>query len=185
MKDSSVNAVCYGAKILLPGVLRFDDGIELNQEIVIITTKGEAVALAIALMTTAVMATCDHGVVAKIKRVIMDRDTYPRKWGLGPVAAKKKLMIKSGILDKNGKPNEKTPGDWQKMYVDYQYNPLKPGGEEIKEEKIEIEDYNAVWSKASAGEPGNESGETPAATEESVKKKKKKKAKEEQAEVPE
>jgi hypothetical protein len=41
--------------------------------------------IAIAQMTTAVMSTCDHGVVAKIKRVIMDRDTYPRKWGLGPI----------------------------------------------------------------------------------------------------
>ena len=40
-----VNAVCYGAKILLPGVLRFDEGIEPNMEIVIMTTKGEAVAL--------------------------------------------------------------------------------------------------------------------------------------------
>ena len=39
---------------------------------------------AIAQMTTAVMATCDHGMVAKLKRVIMERDTYPRKWGLGP-----------------------------------------------------------------------------------------------------
>lgn len=45
MKDSSVNAVCYGAKILLPGVLRYEDGIELGQEIVIITTKGEAIAI--------------------------------------------------------------------------------------------------------------------------------------------
>lgn len=35
-------------------------------------------------MTTAVMAACDHGIVAKVKRVIMERDTYPRKWGLGP-----------------------------------------------------------------------------------------------------
>lgn len=41
-------------------------------------------AAAVALMTTAVISTCDHGVVAKIKRVIMERDTYPRKWGLGP-----------------------------------------------------------------------------------------------------
>jgi hypothetical protein len=39
---------------------------------------------AIGQMTTAVIATCDHGIVAKIKRVIMERDTYPRKWGLGP-----------------------------------------------------------------------------------------------------
>ncbi len=45
MKDSAVNAVCYGAKILLPGVLRYDDGIEINEQIVIVTTKGEAIAL--------------------------------------------------------------------------------------------------------------------------------------------
>lgn len=85
LKDSAVNAVCYGAQILLPGVLRYEDGIEVGQHIAIVTTKGEAVALAIAQMTTAVMSTCDHGVVAKIKRVIMERDTYPRKWGLGPI----------------------------------------------------------------------------------------------------
>lgn len=38
-----VNAICYGAKIMLPGVLRYEDGIELNQDIVVITTKGEAI----------------------------------------------------------------------------------------------------------------------------------------------
>merc|ERR1712003_303927 len=119
MKDSSVNAVCYGAKIMLPGVLRYEDGIELNQEIVVVTTKGEAICLAIALMTTSVIATCDHGVVAKIKRVIMERDTYPRKWGLGPKASAKKSMIKEGILDEYGKPNENTPSDWRNSYVDY------------------------------------------------------------------
>lgn len=57
------------------------------------TTKGEAIALGIAEMTTAVMATVDHGVVAKIKRVLMERDTYPRKWGLGPKAQEKKKLI--------------------------------------------------------------------------------------------
>ena len=36
-------------------------------------------------MTTATIATCDHGIVAKIKRVIMERDRYPRQWGKGPV----------------------------------------------------------------------------------------------------
>ena len=42
------------------------------------TTKGEAIAVGIAQITTSVMATVDHGCVAKIKRVIMERDTYPR-----------------------------------------------------------------------------------------------------------
>ncbi|XP_041051651.1 H/ACA ribonucleoprotein complex subunit DKC1 [Carcharodon carcharias] len=119
MKDSAVNAICYGAKIMLPGLLRYEDGIEVNQEIVVITTKGEAICIAIALMTTAVISTCDHGVVAKIKRVIMERDTYPRKWGLGPKASQKKMMIKQGLLDKHGKPNGSTPESWKKDYVDY------------------------------------------------------------------
>lgn len=28
---------------MLPGVLRYEDGIEMNQDIVVITTKGEAI----------------------------------------------------------------------------------------------------------------------------------------------
>uniref|UniRef100_A0AAQ4NV45 H/ACA ribonucleoprotein complex subunit DKC1 n=1 Tax=Gasterosteus aculeatus aculeatus TaxID=481459 RepID=A0AAQ4NV45_GASAC len=119
MKDSAVNAICYGAKIMLPGVLRYEDGIEMNQDIVVITTKGEAICTAVALMTTAVISTCDHGIVAKIKRVIMERDTYPRKWGLGPKASQKKMMIQKGLLDKHGKPNGSTPNDWKSHYVDY------------------------------------------------------------------
>lgn len=104
---------------MLPGVLRYEDGIELNDEIVIVSTKGEAVALAIAVMTTATMASCDHGVCAKLKRVIMERDTYPRKWGMGPKASKKKELIAAGQLDKYGKPNENTPKEWLTGYVDY------------------------------------------------------------------
>ena len=46
---------------MIPGLLRFESNIEINEEIVLMTTKGEAIALGIALMTTAVMATCDHG----------------------------------------------------------------------------------------------------------------------------
>lgn len=119
-----VNAVCYGAKIMLPGVLRYEDGIEIGQEIVICTTKGEAICLAIAQMTTATMSSCDHGVVAKIKRVIMERDTYPRKWGLGPKASAKKALIAAGKLDKFGRPNENTPKEWLTGFVDY--NAKKP-----------------------------------------------------------
>ena len=97
-------------QIQMLGVLRYDDGIELNQEIVVITTKGEAICIAIAQMTTATMASCDHGVIAKIKRVIMERDTYPRKWGLGPTASIKKTMVKEGKVTKfeltpKGKPS--------------------------------------------------------------------------------
>lgn len=99
VKDSSVNAICYGAKLMLPGLLRFEKGIEIHEEIVLMTTKGEAIALAYAQMSAVEMSTCDHGVVAKIKRVIMERDLYPRRWGMGPVATEKKKMKEAGTLD--------------------------------------------------------------------------------------
>jgi H/ACA ribonucleoprotein complex subunit 4 len=130
VKDSAVNAICYGAKLMIPGLLRFADGIEVNQEVVLMTTKGEAIAVALAQMTTSVMATVDHGVVAKIKRVIMERDVYPRRWGLGPMAQRKKTMIKDGKLDKNGKPNANTPSDFLESYKDLSKSKPPPlGGE--------------------------------------------------------
>ena len=139
VKDSSVNAVCYGAKLMIPGLLRFADGIEVGDEIVMITTKGEAVAMGIAQMTTAVMATVDHGVVCKIKRVIMERDTYPRRWGLGPVAQRKKGLIKEGKLDKYGRVTDKTPTDY--------LNGGKPAAvvnAEAKEEEAEVKKEKKV-----------------------------------------
>jgi H/ACA ribonucleoprotein complex subunit 4 len=154
VKDSCVNAVCYGAKLMIPGLLRFADGIEVGDEIVMITTKGEAVAMGIAQMTTAVMATVDHGVVAKIKRVIMERDTYPRRWGLGPVAQRKKGLIKEGKLDKYGRATDKTPADY-----------LAPGKvvvkkeeavEEVavkKEKKIKTKDVEEVVEEVDGEQP--------------------------------
>eukprot|EP01112_Ceratiomyxa_fruticulosa_P004419 TRINITY_DN1497_c0_g1_i1.p1 TRINITY_DN1497_c0_g1~~TRINITY_DN1497_c0_g1_i1.p1 ORF type:complete len:504 (-),score=149.89 TRINITY_DN1497_c0_g1_i1:269-1681(-) len=112
VKDSTVNAICYGAKLMIPGLLRYESGIEVGELVVLMTTKGEAIALGVAQMTTSVMATVDHGIVAKIKRVIMERDTYPRRWGLGPRAKAKKSLIAEGKLDKYGRPNESTPSEW-------------------------------------------------------------------------
>jgi H/ACA ribonucleoprotein complex subunit 4 len=112
VKDSAINAICYGAKLMIPGLLRFEAGIEVDEIIVLMTTKGEAFALGIAQMATSDMASCSHGIVAKIKRVIMDRDTYPRKWGLGPRAKLKKQLISEGKLDQYGRPNDQTPSNW-------------------------------------------------------------------------
>lgn len=48
IKDSTVNSICYGAKLMLPGVLRYDSNINIGKEVVLMTTKGEAIAVAIA-----------------------------------------------------------------------------------------------------------------------------------------
>jgi H/ACA ribonucleoprotein complex subunit 4 len=118
VKDSAVNAICYGAKLMIPGLLRYESGIEVGEEVVLMSTKGEAIAIGIAQMNTAVMATCDHGAVAKIKRVVMERDTYPRRWGLGPTAQAKKSLVKEGKLDKHGRPNASTPAEYLRSQPD-------------------------------------------------------------------
>lgn len=98
---------------------------------------------AIALMSTAEMMTCDHGFCAKIKRVVMSRDVYPRKWGLGPKvrhcpeftwgfsfkvcvncilvhpilkALRKKQLVAEGKLGKFGKILETTPAEIKNEY---------------------------------------------------------------------
>ena len=50
VKDSAVNAICYGAKLPVPGVLKYENNIENGKEVVLITTKGEAIAIGIAEM---------------------------------------------------------------------------------------------------------------------------------------
>lgn len=62
----------------------------------------------------------------------MERDSYPRKWGLGPKALQKKRMILEGTLDKYGKPNENTPTGWLQNYTDYSASTPAISTEEIK-----------------------------------------------------
>ena len=166
VKDSAVNAICYGAKMMIPGLLRFANDIEIGNEVVLMSTKGEAIALAYAQMTTAQMSSCDHGCVAKIKRVIMERDTYPRRWGLGPVALQKKKLVAEGKLDKYGKANEQTPDSWKKQYV------------EDESKTVKQEETKAVVNesmKEMEVETPREGGE-----EKTVEKKKKKKSKDDE-----
>ena len=118
VKDTSVNAICYGAQLMLPGVLRYESNIEVGTQVVLITTKGEAIAIAIAQMTTSTIATCDHGIVARTKRVIMDRDTYEKKWKLGPFAKKKAEFKEAGKLDKYGRVTDSTPEAWKLLFGD-------------------------------------------------------------------
>jgi len=96
------------------------------------TTKGEAVATGIAQMTTAVMTSVDHGVVAVIKRVIMERDTYNMRWGFGPRASDKKKLILAGKLTEKGRPNEKTPRAWLLGQGRWSFLPKLTGDDEAE-----------------------------------------------------
>ncbi len=83
VRDSAVDALCHGANLTAPGVLKVDTGINKNSTVAIFTLKGEGVALGKALVSTQEMIDLRHGAVAELARVLMPRGTYPKVWKTG------------------------------------------------------------------------------------------------------
>lgn len=80
IRDSAVNAICHGADLAIPGIVRLTDGIRVNSPVALLTLKGELVALARGLMTSEDIMNNEKGLAAKTVRVVMPVDTYPRMW---------------------------------------------------------------------------------------------------------
>lgn len=157
-------------QLMIPGLLRYEAGIEAHEEVVLMTTKGEAIALGIAMMSTVEMSSCDHGVVAKVKRCIMERDLYPRRWGLGPTATEKKKLKASGKLDKFGRANEQTPAKWTSEYKDYTA-PAESAAESAAQPAAQPA-ADVTMSEAPAAEATTNGEQTPAADDDKKKRKK-------------
>jgi H/ACA ribonucleoprotein complex subunit 4 len=80
IRDSAVDALCNGAALAMPGVLRLSSGIGRGSMVAVLTQKGEAVALMEAEASTEEIAGAEKGIAAKPLRVVMRRGTYPRMW---------------------------------------------------------------------------------------------------------
>jgi H/ACA ribonucleoprotein complex subunit 4 len=83
VRDSAVDALCHGANLTAPGVLSIDSGVLDGSLTAIFTLKGEAIALAKAVVSTEEALRIDHGTVALLQRVVMSRGTYPKVWRSG------------------------------------------------------------------------------------------------------
>jgi H/ACA ribonucleoprotein complex subunit 4 len=83
VRDSAVDALCHGANLTAPGVLSVESGIQKEDIVAILTLKGEAIALAKAQLVTEEILNTNHGTVAKLERVLMERGTYPKVWKTG------------------------------------------------------------------------------------------------------
>jgi H/ACA ribonucleoprotein complex subunit 4 len=80
IRDSAVDAVCHGASLAIPGVAKVDTGIYPGDTVQVLSLKGEAVALAEAVMDTDEILKSDTGMAARSKRVLMREGMYPRGW---------------------------------------------------------------------------------------------------------
>jgi H/ACA ribonucleoprotein complex subunit 4 len=80
VRDSAVGSVCHGAQLAVPGVLGVDEGLEEGDTVVLMTQKGEAIAVARAAMGAQEIVNKSRGIAATLERVFMPRDLYPRRW---------------------------------------------------------------------------------------------------------
>jgi len=80
IRDNAIGAICHGASLAVPGVLKIHDIIEKDSLVLLESVKGEAVALAKATMSYREILQTNHGLAAKTSRVLMDRDVYPKTW---------------------------------------------------------------------------------------------------------
>ncbi len=80
IRDSAVDAICHGAKLAIPGILSLSDGVRKGETAVILTGKGEIVAIGEALLTTEEVTKAKRGLAFSVRRVIMKSGTYPKLW---------------------------------------------------------------------------------------------------------
>ncbi|KAM7534349.1 hypothetical protein Aperf_G00000107755 [Anoplocephala perfoliata] len=98
IRDSAVNSVCYGSWLAAGGILFHDENIRRDEEIVLITTKGELVALGVALVPGSEFDTDDQVMVACLNRVIMNRDVYKKQWDQTKAYKERKRRVELGLL---------------------------------------------------------------------------------------
>lgn len=79
VKDSAINAITYSAKLILPDLLQYESNIKTHEEYILITTKGKAIAINIAMISAVKITTYNHSVITKVKHYIIKRDLYPKR----------------------------------------------------------------------------------------------------------
>ena len=80
--DNAVDAICHGAPLALPGLLRLETDISKGDTVAFFTLKGEAVGIGRADMNSREMLDGKTGIAALTERVIMEPGTYPKAWKL-------------------------------------------------------------------------------------------------------
>lgn len=80
VRDSAVDALCHGANLATPGLLKVSRGVKPGSTICIMTLKGELVGFGRALLSSEEMLNSDHGIIVKTERTVMEPGTYPKGW---------------------------------------------------------------------------------------------------------
>ncbi|KAK8942936.1 H/ACA ribonucleoprotein complex subunit 4 [Platanthera zijinensis] len=74
VRNSVIYALCHGEKLMIPGLVRFENYIEKGEKIVMMTAKGEAIGIGLAKMTSAEMSTSDSGCLIRTTVIFLEAD---------------------------------------------------------------------------------------------------------------
>ena len=88
IRDSAVDAMCHGAQLAIPGILKISSHLKQGDIVAIYTQKGEAVALAESTMSEEEIRDATKGYAFETRRIIMTPKTYPKKWRTKPTSPK-------------------------------------------------------------------------------------------------
>ncbi|MBT8252293.1 MAG: RNA-guided pseudouridylation complex pseudouridine synthase subunit Cbf5 [Nitrosopumilus sp.] len=88
IRDSAVDAMCHGAQLAIPGILKISPNLKKGDLVGVYTQKGEAVALAESTMSEEEIRDATKGYAFETRRIIMAPNTYPKKWRTKPTHPK-------------------------------------------------------------------------------------------------
>ena len=76
--DSTVDSLCHGAKLAIPGISKIEDPIEKGEVVAIMTLKNEIIAIGDSKMNSKAMLEKEKGIAVDTHKVFMLLDTYPK-----------------------------------------------------------------------------------------------------------
>ena len=80
IRDSAIDAMCHGAQLAIPGILKISPNLKKGDIVGVYSQKGEAIALAESMMSEEEIKDATKGYAFETKRIIMAPNTYPKKW---------------------------------------------------------------------------------------------------------
>lgn len=80
VRDSAVYAIANGADLAIPGILQFDDSIEIGDEVKLLTGRGELIAMGTAFLSSKDIEKKKKGAAIKTNKVFMEKTRYPTQW---------------------------------------------------------------------------------------------------------
>lgn len=80
VRDTAVDALCHGADLAVPGVVRIAKDVAPGDRVACYTLKGEGVCFGEAQLSADEVLGRDHGLVVSPDRVLMEPGTYPKGW---------------------------------------------------------------------------------------------------------